>query len=100
MEQSIFCLKIMQKFVGYKKGPFRRNYSDQGGIPYTLSVKLTVSRNLSVFFSAKGNFLWLKSSKTCASYMDTGSGFRALPCTELAIYSFDGCRQNGLPKKV
>ena len=61
---------------------------DHGGIPYTLSVKLTVSTNLSVC-SAKENFLWMKSSETYASFciiMDIES-IQALPCTELAIGS-------------
>ena len=48
----MFCLKILQ---GLKKCPFKRNLPDHGRIPYTLSVKLTVSTNLSVF-SAKENF--------------------------------------------
>ena len=45
----MFCLEIIQ---GLKKCPFKRNFLDHGGIPYTLSVKLSVSTNLSVF-SAK-----------------------------------------------
>ena len=53
---SQFCLKIIQ---GLKECPFKRNLPDYGGIPYTLSVKLTVSTNLSVF-SGKENFLWMK----------------------------------------
>ena len=48
----MFWLKIIQ---GLKVCPFKRNLPDHGGIPYTVSVKLTVSTNLSVF-SAKENF--------------------------------------------
>ena len=53
----MFGLKIsIQRFEGYKKCPFKRNFPDHDEIPYTLSVKLTVSTNLSVC-SAKENFL-------------------------------------------
>ena len=38
----MFCLKIVQRFEGYKKCPFKKNFPDHGGIPYTLSVKLFV----------------------------------------------------------
>ena len=83
----MFWLKIIQRFEGYKKCPFKRYFPDHGGIPYTLSVKLTVSTNLSVC-SAKENFLWMKSSETYASYyiwkLDQ---FLTLPCTDLAIGS-------------
>ena len=48
----MFWLKIIQ---GLKECSFKRNLPGHGGIPYTLSVKLTVSTNLSVF-SAKENF--------------------------------------------
>ena len=60
LKDEQFCLKIIQ---GLKECPFKRNLPDHGGIPYTLSVKLTVSTNLSVF-SAKDNFLWMKFLET------------------------------------
>ena len=71
----MFWLKIVERFELYKKYPFKRNFPEHGGIPYTLSVELKVSTSLSVC-SAKENFLWMISSETYASYyiiMDIGS---------------------------
>ena len=85
----MFWLKIIQRFEGYKKCPFKRNSPDHGGIPYTctLLVKLTVSTNLPVC-SAKENFLWMKSSETYASYyIWTLYQFMTLPYTDLAVVS-------------
>jgi len=85
---QMFWLKIIQRFEVYKKCPFKRYFPDHGGIPYTLSVKLTVSTNLSVC-SAKENFLWMKSSETyyASYYIWKLDQFLTLPCTDLAIGS-------------
>ena len=79
----MFCLKILQ---GLKKCPFKRNLPDHGGIPYTLSVKLTVSTNLSVF-SAKENFWWMKFLETiyASYYIWTLDQFQALPFSDLTV---------------
>ena len=71
----MFCLKIVESFEGYKKGPFKRNFPEHG-ILYSFSETYSFNKiNLSIF-SAKKNFLWMKSSETYASYyiiMDIGS---------------------------
>ena len=79
----MFCLKILQ---GLKKCPFKRNLPDHGRIPYTLSVKLTVSTNLSVF-SAKENFWWMKFLETiyASYYIWTLDQFQALLFSDLTV---------------
>ena len=88
-------------FVGYKKFQFKRNYPDQGGIHYTLSVKLTVSTNLAVC-SANENFLFLsmKSSETYSSYMNIRLAFRHCPILNLQLFILwmAGDRK-GLPRR-
>ena len=52
----MFWLKIIQRFEGYKKCPFKRYFPDHGGIPYTYSFSQTYSFKKSFCLFCKREF--------------------------------------------